>query len=1024
LTSTHFLCLSLLPIGDSTELEAIGSGFVVFSIDQHGGDAQLSLSEVWYVPKLGCNLMSVKHLTQAGASVAFSCTDCIIEKAGMLIKVQGQGSLYSLVEKRKPVETGHAHVSLTASQSGELWHRRLGHLSYGGVRKLMGNDMVKGMPPVSRNQPAASAICEPCVLAKHHRDPFPKSSSRQVRNKLDLVHMDICGPLPESSLGGSKYVATFLDEYSHLSAVCPIAYKSEVTDTVQQVLIMLEVQSGCKVKTVRTDRGGEYVNHALNQWFKSEGIVHETTAPYTPQQNGAAERLNRTLFDKVRAMLFDAKLPRKLWAEAVVTANYLRNRSPCSASPLKTPYELFFDDKPDVNHLRVFGCTAYAHVPAERRDKLDARSQKGIFVGYEPHSKAFRILVNSKIIVSRDVVFDEARMGDLTGDDDASDEYLYTFDVLDDTPLTCLEHENLLIPVPEPVTESSTEDGPTVTVDDPSHSSSVPLTVVQEVTGEQPEQAERRYPLRDRRPPAPYWASVAQSSDDPDPPNEKVALSGPDADLWKQAMDEEMVSLLGNNTWSIVPLPAGVKPVPVKWVFKKKRNAAGNVERYKARLVAKGYRQVEGIDYSEVYAPVSKHTSLRALLSVVAARDLELHHLDIKTAFLNGELEEEIYINQPPCYEHGSGMVCKLHKSLYGLKQAPRAWYTRLKHELEEIGFSASGADPGLFIRPTGGIVSYILVYVDDLLLAASDKRVVQDLKDVLSSIFDLRDMGDATYFLGMEIQRSRSDHVLLLSQRRFSNELVHKFGLSDAKPKSVPLSTAARLSRNDGQPATDKPYSELVGALLYLSVCTRPDFAQCVGVLARYMSAPTCAHWEAAKSILRYLCGTVNLGLRFARGSDITVLGYCDADYAGEVDTRKSTTGYVFILHDAAISWSSRLQPTVATSTSEAEYMAAASAIKEALWLRKLLNDLHDPVNTITILCDNQGALKLLKHPVASVRSKHIDIMHHFARERVARRDVQFQYCSTDQMIADCMTKALPESKFVFCRTGMGVLN
>jgi hypothetical protein len=256
-------------IGDSTELEAIGSGSVMLRVDQENGDVQLNLSEVWYVPKLGCNLMSVKYLTQAGASVAFTESDCIIKKAGVRIKVPVDRLLYFLIEKVQPTATatqGHAHESSCG--------------------------------------------------------PFPKSSSRQVNTKLDLVHMVVCGPLPESSLGGSRYVATFLDEYSQLSVVCHVAYKSEVEDTVQQVLIMLEVQSGCKVKVVRTDRGGEYINHSLSQWFKSEGIIHEITAPYTPQQNGAAERLNRTLFDKVRAMLFDSKLSRKLWAEAVVTTNY------------------------------------------------------------------------------------------------------------------------------------------------------------------------------------------------------------------------------------------------------------------------------------------------------------------------------------------------------------------------------------------------------------------------------------------------------------------------------------------------------------------------------------------------------------------------------------------------------------------------------------------------------------------------------------------------------------------------------
>ena len=415
-----------------------------------------------------------------------------------------------------------------------------------------------------------------------------------------------------------------------------------------------------------------------------------------------------------------------------------------------------------------------------------------------------------------------------------------------------------------------------------------------------------------------------------EPTTLEEALSSDQAELWQQAVNDEMTSLIANGTWSLEPLPPGVTPIPVKWVFKVKRDSAGNIERYKARLVAKGFRQREGIDYTEVFAPVSKYTTLRALLAVAAYEHLEIHQLDIKTAFLNGELEEEVWIQQPPGFETGErGMACRLHKSLYGLKQAPRAWHTKMKAELEAEGYNVSAADPGLFIKP-GPEPVYLLTYVDDMLTISKRTAVVEEAKAKIMSAFEARDMGEASTFLGMDIHRDRAARTIALTQNRLTRDLISKFGMEECKPLSVPLSPATKLTKN-GEPLDTNiyGYSQLVGSLMYLSVCTRPDIAQAVGALARYMANPTVSHWHAAKGVLRYVTGTADYGITF-RSRSLSLEAYCDADYAGDIDTRRSTTGYVYILGGGAISWSSRLQPTVAASTTEAEYMAAAYSIKE----------------------------------------------------------------------------------------------
>ena len=349
------------------------------------------------------------------------------------------------------------------------------------------------------------------------------------------------------------------------------------------------------------------------------------------------------------------------------------------------------------------------------------------------------------------------------------------------------------------------------------------------------------------------------------------------------------------------------------------------------------------------------------------------------------------------------------------------AWHLRLKAELETFGFTESSADPGLFIKHNGTMPIYLLIYVDDIGLISKDTKELQATKAKIMDTFEARDLGPCTYFLGMDIIRDRENRSIILAQHRLTNDLLSKYNMLEAKSLSTPLSAATKLTK-EGEvlDQTEYPYAQLVGSLMYLSVCTRPDISQAVGALARYMAKPTMAHWQAAKGVLRYLAGTADYGIVFTGGTGLET--YCDADYAGDIDSRRSTTGYVFILNGGAISWSSRLQQTVAASTTEAEYMAAAATIKEALWMGRLLTELNQDPGTITIKADNQSAIKLLKNPIISMRSKHIDIIYHFARERVARNDVSFEYIRTDDMVADALTKPLPTSKFKMCRAAMGV--
>ena len=340
-----------------------------------------------------------------------------------------------------------------------------------------------------------------------------------------------------------------------------------------------------------------------------------------------------------------------------------------------------------------------------------------------------------------------------------------------------------------------------------------------------------------------------------EPTSLEEALQSPEADQWRLAMDEEIASLAANDTWTLQPAPPSVKPIPVKWVYKEKRDANGNIERHKARLVVKGFHQREGIDYDEVFAPVSKYSTLRTVLAIAADLDLEIHQLDIKTAFLNGKLDEDVYIQQPPGYNYDNpDLACKLNKALYGLKQASRAWHRTLKTEIESMGFNESTADPGLFIKPSSP-PAYLLIYVDDILVITNNTYMLNSVKNQISTAFETRDLGPATFFLGIDIIRDRTTKTIKLTQTRHTTDLLSKFNMEKSKPFDTPSSIAIKLTA-DGEPLDTKghPYSTLIGSLMYLASCTRPDIAQAVGALARYMSKPTTTHWTAAKHVLRYL--------------------------------------------------------------------------------------------------------------------------------------------------------------------------
>jgi histone deacetylase 1/2 len=491
-------------------------------------------------------------------------------------------------------------------------------------------------------------------------------------------------------------------------------------------------------------------------------------------------------------------------------------------------------------------------------------------------------------------------------------------------------------------------------------------------------------------------------------------------------MDNEYQALLKNKTWHLVPLPKGKNIIDCKWVFKVKRKADGTIDRYKARLVAKGFKQRYGIDYENTFIPVVKAATIRLILSIAVSRGWTLRQLDVQNVFLHGILEEEVYMRQPPGYadKSKSTFVCKLDKALYGLKQAPRAWYERLSGKLQALGFKPSRADTSLFYYSKGTYAMFVLVYVDDIIVASSSSEATRALLKDLEKEFALKDLGDLHYFLGIEVKRNADG--LILSQEKYARDIIKRTSMSNCKPVNTPLPSTEKISIEDGDSLGSEDstnYRSVVGALQYLTL-TRPDISFAVNRVCQFLHSPTTTHWTAVKRILRYVQGTHKLGLAIKKSKSMLVSAFSDADWAGDVDGRRSTGGFGVFLGCNLISWSARKQATISRSSIEAEYKALVDATAEMMWVQKLLTELrvqHPPA--ARLWCDNIGATYMTANPVFHARTKHIEIDFHFVRERVAQKLLEVRHVSTHDQVADGFTKSLPLAKLLCFRNNLNLV-
>ena len=718
--------------------------------------------------------------------------------------------------------------------------------------------------------------------------------------------------------------------------------------------------------------------------------------PHTPEQNGVAKRKNRTLIEMARCMLLQSELSKGFWAEAVATANYIRNRCPTTSLKGKTPFELWCQKLPCFTYFRAFGMKAYILNKNPRKEKLDPKAKCGTFIGYSEEAKAYKVWIPSerKVVVSRDVTVLEERLNRSNSDHVKTNNW--------DNMEIILESDNR-----ENNNEvHRNEGGP----------------------NNEEDMSQCRAPGRPRI--------------------IRTGKRGRPRKLFRQKSNI-IVADHDVDTFSIVQRPSNELVIGCRTVLSNKYKADGSLNKRKARIVAKGYAQRPGIDYMETFAPVARLDSIKLLMALSAKFDMTIEQIDVTSAYLNGSLEEEVYMEKPEllqeCLEElisdpsedknikniamrlkreGSNQsdgICKLRKAIYGLRQAGRQWHEMLSRKLKSLELLPNVADPCVYHGQRGNQALYMIIYVDDMLIVSSNRKWIKQVKDELQKEFDIKDLGPVQYCLGIEI--NRDSNKIYLTQRRYILDMLKRYGMENCNSVSTPMDKDVIFSKGSKDAGNKgRPYRELIGGLMYLAIATRPDINHAVSILAQFNDCHEDAHWVAAKRILRYLKGTVDYSLNYQK-SDDSIEGHVDADWGRCKIDRRSVTGYVFTLCRGAITWKSQKQRTVALSSTEAEYMALAECAKGAVYLNEFIKELgfHD-LTGITIHNDNLGAQLLAKNPIVHPRIKHIDIRYHFIREVLKRGDIRLEHTSTDEMVADALTMPVAVVKHQFCINSMGL--
>ncbi|PKU80692.1 Retrovirus-related Pol polyprotein from transposon TNT 1-94 [Dendrobium catenatum] len=990
--------------GSSVSIENSGKGLLPTP------SRKILLSQILHSPSLKYNLLSISQLTRDNnLAIIFDPNGFYfkdLQTHQILLRGPCTDGLYNIKtpSNNAPKVALHSEAGRTVP-----WHDRLGHPN----RKIL--TRIASCNPALKIDCNFSS-CSWCNNAKHHKLSFNKTDHRSIA-PLDLIHTDVWGPAPTVSNSGYTYYVIFVDDHTRFTWLFPMRHKSEVVHIFTDFKTKVETLTSRKIKCLRTDGGGEYMNTSLASLLRTNGITHQSSCPHTPEQNGVAERKHRHIIETTRTILHKAAIPYTFWPDAAITSVYLINRLPSANNANKSPFELFHSIKPNYEHLRAFGCECFPLIPAKYRHKLEPTTVSCVFIGYSDMYKGYKCLnpQNNQIIMSRHVTFNETS---------------FPFSLTSKTT-NSMQPVNmppgLLAPYPTYTTHQQTLNHPIQGTGIQNHGENsaqyspqqvFPQTVAPTSISETVVQHGSIHPMVTRirtgslkprnRLNLLHMESELDTMQDPTSYSEASKHVN-----WRNAMASEFYALQQQGTWSLVPRPPNSSVLGCKWTYKTKTHADGSIAKYKARLVAHGNHQEFGLDYTETFSPVAKLPTIRILLAIALKNNWKVQQLDVANAFLHGNLDEIVYMKQPHGFEDNTNpdYVCRLHKAIYGLKQAPRQWYNVFTSTLVDMGFTHSSADPSLLIFRKQDTQIYMLLYVDDVLLTGNNTSIMDQILLKLNTKFAMKHLGEAHMFLRITIDRF--DNKFFLSQEAYARSILKSAKLTNCNNISNPTCTKVPLD-----PPTDALLSDvntnrkITGSLQYLTL-TRPDIAYSVNQLSQYMHHPDTQHIYLLKRLLRYIQGTSNYGIPILK-SDLHLTSFSDADWAGDPISRKSTSGYCSFIGRSLILWTVKKQHTVARSSTESEYRALAALAADVIWLRRLLSDFGVSQTLPTdIYCDNTSAIALANNPVFHARTKHIEIDHRFLRDHIRSKTIRLLPISTIDQTADIFTKALTTPRF-----------
>ncbi|MEM1283231.1 MAG: reverse transcriptase domain-containing protein, partial [Chlamydiota bacterium] len=831
--STEHVCPYVLAF---TKLEDISPPIIIETIggkvevtkkgeittDLHGkeGYFQAKIKNVLYMESAPYGILSVEKLRLSGFEILFKKSRVIVSKDYFETTLWNKNNLVYFKcfdNNTKKSESAYSCVFTINKSSPKLWHARFNHLNKNDLLNVQ--KMVEGMDDFSV---ASLMDCLVCIENKFPRKSFKRR--RTIPNgPLDEICSDIMGPIFPSTMGGNrKYVLVFIDVYSNYLWIYLLRHKSEVAQTFEVFLRESERKVGTHIKKVlvvkklHTDNGGEYLAYAFQDRLKELGIQHTTVIPYTPEQNGLAERYNRTLMEKTKCILNESGFPKSLWGEAILNVARVLNFSPTRKPVDKTPHEAFKLEKPNVKYLRKFGSMVYFHIPKEKRTKLDPNNKRGYLLGYTDVIGQYRIYVpeekcvilSSSVKILEDILYKDVHK-DKEGIQDNLQSWFFenTTDLDQIVPIpnlsrknNCSDEQNQNSPFQEETAKS----------DDEGKETEVPNLQEKQLATDSLQSLNHVNLLHEEAIPHEIDLDIEKAKRHP---------------KWMEAIEKELNSIKGHNVYQEVDRPYTEHTLlDLRWVFTIKPGGL-----YKARLVAKGFRQKGGIDYFETYSPVIDVESLRILLVYAFVNDYSMLQLDVKTAFLYGELDEEIYCRQPPGFAAGN-KVWKLKKSLYGLKQAPRCWNHRLHDFLITLGFTRNCAQPCMYHHHKDQV--HLGVYVDDMILIAKTTESLSIYKDLIKNEFEIKDLGYPKTILGIDV--SIKENAIYLSQESYIKNILKTFNMENCNGVSTPMTLGTKLQKSEKYDEK-YPYRNAIGMLTYLSTRTRPDIAYTVHKLAQF---------------------------------------------------------------------------------------------------------------------------------------------------------------------------------------------